>query len=68
MSNDLLAGNVVSLIPEYKPPRKELWLICPSRQLLTPAAWLLRDMLKKKTAAILKKLIEKGFFDVSVLG
>lgn len=67
MSHDLLAGKVVSLMPEFKPTQKELWLICPSRQLLTPAARLLRDMLKKKTAAILKQLVVEGFLDDGVL-
>lgn len=68
VSNDLLAGNVVSLMPEFKPTPKELWLICPSRQLLTPAARLLRDMLKQKTAGILKQLIARGILDDGALG
>lgn len=67
MSADLLAGNVVSVMPEFKPRTTELWLICPSRQLITPAARLLRDTFKKKSKGILKQLIEKGILDDSVL-
>lgn len=67
MSADLLSGNVVSVMPEFKPRSSELWLICPSRQLITPSARLLRDTLKKKSTGILKKLIEKGILDETVL-
>jgi len=66
MAQDLLAGNLVSVMTEFKPVQKELWLICPSRQLLTPATRLLRDMLKEKTRTILNKLTEQGFLDRSV--
>jgi DNA-binding transcriptional LysR family regulator len=64
---DLLAGNVVNVIPEYRPRTTELWLICPSRQLLTPATRLLRDMLKKKCITILQQLIKNGFIDKKFL-
>jgi len=67
MSNDLLSGKVVSLLPEFTPKPTELWLIFPSRQSITPAARLLRDMLKEKSTDILKKLIEKGIVDKSIL-
>jgi DNA-binding transcriptional LysR family regulator len=67
MSNDLLSGNVISLMPEFRPTATELWLIFPSRQSITPAARLLRDMLKEKCTGILKKLIEKGIVDDSIL-
>ena len=67
MSADLLSGNVVNVIPEFKPRATELWLICPSRQLITPAARLLRDTLKKKSTRILSQLIEKGILDDSIL-
>ncbi|NNF95356.1 MAG: LysR family transcriptional regulator [Halobacteria archaeon] len=67
MATDLLSGNVVSLMPEFKPTPTELWLIFPSRQSITPAVRLLRDTLKEKTAGILRQLIEKGILDDSVL-
>ena len=67
MSADLLSGKVVSVMPEFKPRATELWLICPSRQLITPAARLLRDTLRQKSTSILKQLIENGSLDDSVL-
>lgn len=67
MSIDLLSGNVVGLMPEFKPTPTELWLICPSRQLITPAVRLLRDKLKEKCTAILHQLIEKSVLDESIL-
>lgn len=68
MSADLLAGKVISLMPEFKPTPTELWLIFPSKQSITPAARLLRDTFKEKTTGILKQLIKKGFLDDSVIG
>lgn len=67
MSSDLLSGNVVSVMPDFKPRSTELWLVCPSRQSITPAVRLLRDDFKEKCTAILKQLIEKGILDKSVL-
>ena len=66
MSNDLLSGKVVSVMPEFKPTPTELWLVCPSRQSITPAVRLLRDAFREKSASILKQLVEKGFIDESV--
>lgn len=67
MSADLLSGKVVNVMPGYQPRITELWLVCPSRQSITPAVRLLRDMLKEKTTAILTQLIERGILDDSVL-
>jgi len=67
MSADLLSEKVVSIMPEFKPESTELWLICPSRQSITPAVRLLRDRFKEKCAAILKQLIDKGILDSSIL-
>ncbi|MCU7845921.1 MAG: LysR family transcriptional regulator [Candidatus Thiodiazotropha sp. (ex Monitilora ramsayi)] len=67
MSNDLLSGKVVSLMPEFKATSTELWLIFPNRQSITPATRLLRDAFKEKCTVILKQLIEKGILDDSVL-
>lgn len=67
MSADLLSGKVVNLMPEYKPTATELWLICPSRQSITPAVRLLRDTFKEKCKDILNQLIAKGILDDSVL-
>jgi DNA-binding transcriptional LysR family regulator len=67
MSVDLLAENVVSVMPEFNPRPTELWLICPSRQSITPAVRLLRDTFKEKSTGILNQLIDKGILDDSVL-
>ncbi len=67
MSTDLLSGKVVSIMPEFKPRATELWLICPSRQSITPAVRLLRDTFKEKTKEILSRLIDKGILDDSAL-
>ncbi|MFQ3176891.1 MAG: DNA-binding transcriptional LysR family regulator [Psychromonas sp.] len=67
ISNELLSGNVISLMPEFNPTPTELWLIFPSRQSITPAARLLRDILKEKSTGILKRLIKKGIVDKSIL-
>ena len=66
MSADLLSGRVVSVMPEFKPRMTELWIICPSRQTITPAIRLLRDFFREKTTAILNQLIEKEILDYSV--
>lgn len=68
MSSELLAGNVVSILSEFKPTSTELWLVFPSRQLITPAARLLRETLRTKCTAILKRLIKKGILEKEVLG
>ena len=63
MSLDLLSGNVVNCMPEFKPTPTELWLICPSRQLITPAIRLLRDMLKARCHHLLFQLREHGIIE-----
>ncbi|GGP59241.1 LysR family transcriptional regulator [Shewanella saliphila] len=67
ISNDLLSGKLINILPEYSANATELWLIFPSRQSITPAARLLRDTLKQKTRVILQQLIAKGILDKSVL-
>ncbi|MCU4677087.1 LysR substrate-binding domain-containing protein [Catenovulum sp. 2E275] len=63
MSQDLLNGQVVPIIPEFTSRMTELWLICPSKQTITPAVRLLRDMLQLKTKAVFKQLIDAGFMN-----
>ena len=67
MSADLLSGNVVNVMPEFTPKPTELWLICPSRQSITPAVRLLRDMLQEKCKGVLKQLMDEGVIDDSHL-
>jgi DNA-binding transcriptional LysR family regulator len=66
MSDDLLSGRVVSVMPEFNPRPSELWLVCPSRQSITPAVRLLRDAIRAKSMGILKQLVAQGILDDSV--
>jgi len=63
MSHDLLSEQVVPLLSEFVPKPTELWLICPSRQTITPAVRLLREHLKIKCDAVFTQLIKKGVLD-----
>lgn len=67
MSNDLLSGKVVNVMPEFKPRTTELWLVCPSRQSITPAVRLLRDHVRERSMSVLSNLVEQDFLDKSVL-
>ena len=67
MSADLLAGRVVSVMPEFLPRSSELWLVCPSRQSITPAVRLLRDTFRKKCRDLLRQLVKKDILEESVL-
>jgi DNA-binding transcriptional LysR family regulator len=67
ISEELLTGNLVALMPEFKPASTELWLLFPSRQLITPATRLLRDTIKEKCNDILNKLLDNGFLDEGVI-
>lgn len=60
MSDDLLNDRIVSILSEFAPKPTELWLICPSRQTITPAVRLLREHLKVKCAEVFTLLINKG--------
>lgn len=67
MCSDLLSGKVINVMPEYKARSVELWLVCPSRQSITPAIRLLRDTFKEKCAEVLHELIKKNVFDKEAL-
>ncbi|PMH44825.1 LysR family transcriptional regulator [Vibrio sp. 10N.286.49.B3] len=60
MADDLLTGKVVNLMPGYQPTSTELWLICPSRQSITPTVRLLRDMFRQKTEQVLIQMKQQG--------
>lgn len=59
MADDLLTGRVVNVLPDYRPRSTELWLICPSRQSITPAMRLLRDDLQSHCQKILHRLYSR---------
>jgi len=61
MSKDLLSGKVTPLMQGYQATPSELWLICPSRQLITPAVRLLRDFLTNQCIMILSELEGAGY-------
>ncbi|WP_426359712.1 LysR substrate-binding domain-containing protein [Pseudocolwellia sp. HL-MZ19] len=63
ISEDLLSGRLVKVMPEYKTTMTELWLVCPSKQSITPAVRLLRDVFKEKCAVILTRLVDQGLLD-----
>ncbi|MBH0001691.1 LysR family transcriptional regulator [Pseudoalteromonas sp. SWYJZ12] len=67
IADDLLNDRVVTVMPNYQHVNGELWLICPSRQSITPAVRLLRDACREKSQAILQQLVNKGIIDKSVL-
>ncbi len=67
IADDLLNDRVVTVMPNYQHVNGELWLICPSRQSITPAVRLLRDACRAKSQAILQQLVNKGIIDKSVL-
>ncbi|CAB9494454.1 LysR family transcriptional regulator [Alteromonas macleodii] len=58
--DDIINGRLVTLLPDYQPKPTQLWLICPSRQSITPAVRLLRDMLKARCAECLAQLKKAG--------
>ena len=60
VSKDIISRRLVRVLPEFTPRATELWLICPSRQSITPAVRLLRDKLREKCADILQSLLEEG--------
>ncbi|MGF1740498.1 LysR substrate-binding domain-containing protein [Vibrio profundum] len=60
VADDLMQGRVVSILTKHQPEPIELWLICPSRQSITPAVRKIRDIFRSKTEQILATLKEKG--------
>lgn len=61
MAEQLLAGDVKILLPEYSKMSVELWLVCPSRQLITPTVRLFREFLHKQCKDKLRELASAGF-------
>lgn len=60
MSQDLFDKKLQVVLPEYRLKCKELWLVCPSRQSITPAMRILRDTLKENCEMILKQLEDRN--------
>lgn len=60
ISDDLLSGRVINVMPDYTPTVSELWLICPTRQSITPAMRLLRDHLKQQCQSLINAMTTRG--------
>lgn len=60
MAEDLLADRLVTVMPDYEARASELWLVCPSRQSITPAMRLLRDAFREHCASLLARLQAHG--------
>lgn len=58
VAQDMLAGRLQRVMPDYQIPVTELWLVLPSRQMITPAIRLIRDELKQKISELRVQLIE----------
>lgn len=67
MADDLLNNKVVNLMPDYPPTGTELWLVCPSRQCITPTVRVLRDYFRQRTHSTLSALIERGILSTKAL-
>lgn len=67
IADDLLNDRVITLMPGYQHTCGELWLICPSRQSITPAVRLLRDTCREKATRLLQQLVDKGVLAKSAL-
>ena len=59
IADDLLSDKLMQLLPEYQARQTELWLVCPSRQLITPAMRLLRNFLQEKCQSLQNQLEHK---------
>ena len=57
VAQDLLTGRLKRLMPEYTIPLTEMWLVLPSRQLISPAIRLIRDELKQHINELRTQLI-----------
>ena len=62
VGEDLLAGRLQRIMTEVQIPLTEMWLMLPSRQLITPAIRQLRDELKLSINDLRERLIAKGIF------
>lgn len=57
VGEDLLAGRLSRIMTNYTIPETEMWLVLPSRQLISPAVRLIRDALKQRIQDLRKRLL-----------
>ena len=60
IAEDLLAGRLQRIMPAYHIPLTEMWLVLPSRQLITPAIRHIRDELKVKINQLRNALLDNN--------
>ncbi|WP_299692710.1 LysR family transcriptional regulator [uncultured Vibrio sp.] len=63
VGEDLLAGRLERILVDCKIPLTEMWLVLPSRQLISPAIRLIRDELKVKIHQLRDNLLEHGLIE-----
>ncbi|MDP5189533.1 LysR substrate-binding domain-containing protein [Rheinheimera baltica] len=59
IASDLLNNRLINVMPQFTPTPSELWLVCPSRQSITPALRLLREHFRTKCSNILQQLYSR---------
>ncbi len=64
VGEDLLAGRLTRFMVDHRIPITEMWLVLPSRQLISPAIRLIRDMLKEKISQLRKRLLLEGIISL----
>ncbi|MCQ8878378.1 LysR family transcriptional regulator [Pseudoalteromonas shioyasakiensis] len=57
VAQDLLSGRLKRLMPDHSIPLTEMWLVLPSKQLISPAIRLIRDELKQTINELREQLI-----------
>ncbi|MGR5167407.1 LysR family transcriptional regulator [Vibrio astriarenae] len=60
VGEDLLNGRLERILTDYHIPNTEMWLMLPSRQLISPAIRLIRDQLKQVISELRARLIKQG--------
>lgn len=65
VAEDLLSGKLKRVLHQFQVPLTEMWIMLPSRHLITPAVRLVRDELKLVIEERRHKLIEKSLLNES---
>lgn len=60
---DLLSGALVNVMPSFKPTPTELWMIMPSKQSISPATRLLRNIMENECSDLFHRLVGAGILD-----
>lgn len=63
VGKDLLAGRLERILADFEIPQTEMWLVLPSRQLISPAIRLIRDELKAKIHQLRHELLAQGLIE-----